>query len=168
VVGAISLGSRPHRFLRRAIESGRFDVVMTVYDYNPLRASAGPIIALAAEHGVGLFNASPYNAGLLAGIDPDRAAARRPPELPGDLARARALWQWSQARGVDLGALAVQFSLKDARVAVTLTGPRDAAEVEANIRHATTPLPATIWGELDAFLKTLGAWTPGGEAGVLA
>jgi aryl-alcohol dehydrogenase-like predicted oxidoreductase len=168
VVGAISLGSRPHRFLSRAIQSGRFDIVMTVYDYNPLRASAAPIVALAAEHNVGLFNASPYNAGLLAGVDPDLAAARRAPDLAGDLERARALWRWSQARGVDLGALAVQFSLRDERVAVTLTGPRDAAEVEANIRHALAPLPDGIWEELDTFIMTLGAWTPGGEAGVLA
>jgi len=144
VVEAISLGSRPHRFLRRAIESGRFDLVMTVYDYNPLRASAGPILDLAAAHGVGLFNASPYNAGLLAGIDPDISATRRAPELPGDLERARALWQWSQARRVDLGALAVQFSLRDERVAVTLTGPRDAAEVEDNVRHAMLPLKRPV------------------------
>ena len=168
VVGAISLGSRPHRFLRRAIESGVFDIVMTVYDYNPLRASAGPIIALAAEHGVGVFNASPYNAGLLAGLDPDLAAQRRAPELPGELERARALWRWSQERGVDMGALAVQYSLRDERVAVTLTGPRDAAEVEANVRHAQTPLPEWIWGELEVFVKSLGPWPPGGEAGVLA
>jgi len=168
VVGAISLGSRPHRFIRRAIESGAFDIVMTVYDYNPLRASAGPLIALAAERGLGVFNASPYNAGLLAGLDPDVAAQRRAPELPGDLERARALWRWSRERGVDMGALAVQFSLRDERVAVTLTGPRDAAEVEANVRHAQARLPAGIWGELETFAKSLGPWTPGGEAGVLA
>ena len=66
------------------------------------------------------------------------------------------------------GALAVQFSLRDHRVAVTLTGPRDAAEVETSIRHAQMPLPPGIWEELDLFLKTLGPWTPGGEAGVLA
>jgi D-threo-aldose 1-dehydrogenase len=168
VVGAISLGSRPHRFIRRAIESGCFDLVMTVYDYNLIRASAAPMITLAAEHGLGLINASPYNAGLLAGVNPGLAAARRPPDLPGDLERAQALWRWSRARGVDLGALAMQFSLRYERVTVTLTGPRDAGEVEDSLRHATTPLPLTIWEELDAFLATLGLWVPGGEAGVLA
>lgn len=168
VIGAISLGSRPHRFMRRAIESGRFDAVMTTYDYNLVRASARPVIELAAQYDVGMINASPYNAGLLAGIDPDMAAARRPPDLVGDLDRARALWRWSQDRHVDLGAVAMQYSLRDERLAVTLTGPRDAAEVEANVRHATTVLPPDIWDELDTFLKTLGPWTPGGEADVLA
>lgn len=168
VIGAISLGSRPHRFMRRAIESGRFDAVMSPYDYNLIRASADPVIDLAAKCGVGMINASPYNAGLLAGIDPDLAAARRPPDFAGDLDRALALWRWSQERQVDLGAVAMQYSLRDERIAVTLAGPRDAAEVEANARHATTPLPPGIWDDLDDFLKTLGPWTPGGEAGVLA
>ena len=168
VIGAISLGSRPHRFMRRAIESGRFDAVMSTYDYNLIRASAEPIIKLAAKYGVGMINASPYNAGLLAGVDPDLAAARRPPDLAGDLDRARALWRWSQERQVDLGSVAMQYSLRDERFAVTLAGPRDAVEVENNILHARTPLPPGIWDDLDTFMKTLGPWTPGGEAGVLA
>lgn len=62
----------------------------------------------------------------------------------------------------------MQFSLRNERIAVTLTGPRDAAEVEDSFRHATTPLPPSIWVELDAFLASLGGWVPGGEAGVLA
>ncbi len=168
VVGAISLGSRPHRFMRRAIESGRFDAVMTVYDYTLIRASAGPIIALAVEHGVGVINGSPYVGGLLAGGDPALAAARRPPDLPGDLERARVLWRWAEARGLDLGAIAVQFSLRQPQIVCTLVGPRDAAETAANLRHATTPLPESVWADLDVLLNILGPWTPGGEAGVLA
>jgi aryl-alcohol dehydrogenase-like predicted oxidoreductase len=62
----------------------------------------------------------------------------------------------------------VQFSLRNERVAVTLVGPRDAAELEANVRHAVTQLPAGIWDDLQAFLRQLGPYTPGGEAGVLA
>jgi aryl-alcohol dehydrogenase-like predicted oxidoreductase len=168
VVGAISLGSRPHRFIQRAIESGRFDAVMTVYDYTLLRATAEPLIALAAAHEVGVLNGSPYVGGLLAGGDPDVAAARRTPDLPGDLERARVLWRWAGAHAVDLGALAVQFSLRHPLLTSTLVGPRDATEVAGNLRHATTPVPAGLWDELSALLAELGPGVPGGEAGVLA
>jgi aryl-alcohol dehydrogenase-like predicted oxidoreductase len=168
VVGAISLGSRPHKFIQRAIESGRFDVVMTVYDFTLLRATALPVIELAAAHDVGVINGSPYVGGLLAGDDPEIAAARRQPDLPGDLERARVLWRWATARRVDLGALAVQFSLRQPLIATTLVGPRHATEVAANLRHATSPLPAGIWSELAALLAELGPGAPGGEAGVLA
>jgi aryl-alcohol dehydrogenase-like predicted oxidoreductase len=67
-----------------------------------------------------------------------------------------------------LGALAVQFSLRNPLLATTLVGPRDAGEVAANLRHATNPLPDRVWAELEAQLAELGPGAPGGEAGVLA
>lgn len=164
VVGAIGLGVRIHRFLRRAVESGRFDAILPSYDYTPIRNSAGPVIELAYRNNVGVVSASPYMAGLLAGIHPDQAAAKRPVDIAGDLARARALWYWAQEHEVDLGAVAVQYNLRNDFITTTLIGPRDAGEIEANVRHATTPLPAGIWDELDTFLAELGPYSPGGEA----
>ncbi|MGH2370786.1 MAG: hypothetical protein ACRDI2_21625, partial [Chloroflexota bacterium] len=67
-------------------------------------------------------------------------------------------------RGADLGAVAMQYSLRHPAIAVTLAGPRTAAEVEGNVRHATTPLPPSLWDELDTFLATLPPAGPGGEA----
>jgi D-threo-aldose 1-dehydrogenase len=161
VVGAIGLGVRNHRFLRRAIESGRFDVLLMPYDYSLVRTSSAPLMEAAVRRDLGVVNGSPYNHGLLA-IDPDTAIRRgRPREL--DLERARALWRWCQERQVELGALAMQFSLRNERIAATLAGPRNVAEFEANLRHVTTPLPPGIWEELDAFLATLGPAPPGGE-----
>ena len=58
----------------------------------------------------------------------------------------------------------MQYSLRNERIAVTLAGPRDAHEVEGNVRHATTPLPESLWHELDVFLGTLPPAGPGGEA----
>jgi len=164
VIGAIGLGVRTHRFLRRAVESGRFDAIITPYDYTLLRTSAAPVIELAAARDVGVINGSPYAAGLLAGLDPDAAALRRGTLTPRDLERARALWRWAQQRKLDLGALAMQYSLRNERIAVTLVGPRTAEEVEGNIRHATTPIAPEVWQGLDDFLATLGPPAPGGEA----
>lgn len=164
VVGAIGLGVRIHRLLRRAIESGRFDAILPSYDYTPIRNSAAPVIELAARHDIGVVSGSPYMAGLLAGIDPDLAAAKRPADIEADLERARALWRWARERRVDLGVVAMQYSLRNEYITTVLAGPRDMAEIETNIRHAATPLPAGIWDDLDAFLKTLGPQPPGGEA----
>ena len=60
MIGAIGLGVRTHRFLRRAIESDRFDVILTPYDYTLLRALASPVIDLAAARDLGVVNGSPY------------------------------------------------------------------------------------------------------------
>ena len=164
VVRAIGLGVRIHRFLLRAIESGRFDVILPSYDYSPIRNSAAPVIEFAAKRDVGVVSGSPYMAGLLAGINPDLASAKRPPDSAADLERSRALWRWARESGVDLGAVAMQYSLRNRHIATVLSGPRDVAEIEANIRHASTHLPAGIWDDLDAFLSTLGPQPPGGEA----
>jgi len=168
VVGAISLGVRPHRFLQRAIRSGRFDAIMTTYDYHLTRSSAAAVIDEADANGVGVFNASPYNAGLLAGIDPEAAARVRPPNSPQDLAQAKELWAWAEQWGVDLGAVAMQYSLRNEKIAVTVAGPRNADEVEANVRHALTPLPPGIWQDLAEFLTTITPASPGGEGGTPA
>ena len=153
-IRAFGLGVRNHRYLTRVIESGRVDVILPSYDYHPIRLSLNPVLEAAAKAGVAVVNGSPYQAGLLAGIDLEEAAKRRPPD-DADLARARAIVEWCEQREIDVGALAVQFSLREPRVGATLVGPRTVAEVESGVRHATTPIPANIWDELSGFLNRL-------------
>ncbi len=163
VIGATGLGNRTHRYLRRAIESGRFDAILPSYDFHPLRDSVRGVIEEAAEAGVGVVNGSPYNAGLLAGRDLDEALRKRgAPEA--DVERARVLRAWCDERGLDSGALAMQYSLRNPAITCTLAGPRTVDEIETNILHATTELPDQVWGELSQFVKTLGPAPPGGES----
>jgi aryl-alcohol dehydrogenase-like predicted oxidoreductase len=164
VIRAIGLGVQRHRFLYGAVESGRFDVILTPYDYTLLRTTAAPLIRDAAAQDLGVINGSPYAAGLLAGLDPHVQATRRTPLAPEDLARARALWTWCRDNGVDIGVAAMQFSLRNPKIAVTLVGPRSAQEVEENVRHALTPVPDDLWAELDRVLPTLPPAAPGGGA----
>ena len=64
-----------------------------------------------------------------------------------------------------MGALAVQFSMRDPRIGATLVGPRTVAEIETNIRHATAVIPDDIWETFRQFLARLEpAPAPGGEA----
>ena len=148
----------------RAIDSGRFDAILPSYDYHPLRTTVLPVMELAVSRGMGVVNGSPYNAGLLAGIDFDVAARRRPPQ-EADLVRARQLWEFCRERSIELGVLAVQFSLRCPAVHATLVGPRTAGEVEGNIRHATTVLPPDSWADLDSFVADLQPpAAPGGES----
>lgn len=162
-IRALGLGVRNHRFLRRAIDDGRCDAILPSYDYHPLRTTASSVLTQAASQGVGVANGSPYNAGLLAGIALDEAAARRQPH-DADMARAVQLLNWCRERDVDLGALAVQHNLRCADIDAVLVGPRTAAEVEDCVRHATAEVPEHIWEELKVFVDELEpAAAPGGE-----
>lgn len=153
-IHGFGLGVRKHRFLLRAIESGRIDAILPSYDFHPVRQSLGPVLDAAAAAGVAVVNGSPYQAGLLAGIDLDEASRRRPPN-DADLARARQIVAWCSDRGVGVGALAVQFSLREPRITATLVGPRTMGEVETGVAHATDSVPAHIWDELDDLLAQL-------------
>ncbi|MDE0448151.1 MAG: aldo/keto reductase [Spirochaetaceae bacterium] len=164
-VGALGLGVRNHRWHRRCIEDGRFDVVLLPYDYSPVRDSARSLIELAREHDVGVVNASPYLRGLLAGPDP-ADPARSGNQEPRDVQRAAAVYAWCRERGVDVGALAVQFSTRNTGIGSTLVGSRDAAEIAASYRHATAELPEGIWAEFEAAAARFPAAAPGGETGI--
>ena len=154
-VRAIGLGNRSHSRQRTFIDSGRADITLPSYDYHPIRQSLGPLFDRAVGAGVGIINGSPYQAGLLAGIDLDDAATvERFGDSP-DLERARQIYRWSTERGVEVGALAVQWSIRDSRIGATLVGPRTVAELEANVRHATAEVPEEIWPEIAAFIDQL-------------
>ena len=164
-VGALGLGVRNHDWHRRCIEDGRFDVVLLPYDYSPARDTARPLIELAGEHGVGVVNASPYLRGLLAGPDPAEQA-RYGGQEPRDVARAAAVYAWCRERGVAVGALAVQYSTRNAGIGSTLVGSRTVAEISASCRHATAALPEGIWDEFEAASAPFPPAAPGGETGI--
>jgi D-threo-aldose 1-dehydrogenase len=169
VIGAIGIGVHGHRQLRTAVLDGRFDLIQTTYDYSLMRTSAlDEIVPLAVAHGLAIVNASPFHGGLLAAGSEarlDEMERIRDWKSPGaDLERARALHRWAAAEGIDLRALALQFSLREPRFCVTLVGPRTVAEVEENVRAATAPLPADAWERLDRLWPGLPAASPGGEA----
>ena len=161
-IGALGLGVRNHRFLRRAVETGRLGAILPSYDYHPVRTSVLPILELATRHGVAVANGSPYAAGLLA-MDPEVAVQRRWADDE-DLELARALWHWCRDRDLELGAVAVQYSIRCPHIHTTLVGPRTAAEVEDNVRHATVAIDDDVWSELEELRAGMGDPAPGGES----
>ena len=151
-IRAIGLGNRNHRWQRQIIDSGRADIILPSYDYHPIRQSMAPLLDHAAAAGVTVVNGSPYQAGLLAGIDLD-ALLRRQDDA--DVERARQIYAWCAECGVEVGAMAVQFSMRQPRIGATLVGPRTAAELEDNIRHATADIGDDVWEAFGVFLRDL-------------
>ena len=151
-IRAIGLGNRNHRWQRQIIDSGRADIILPSYDYHPIRQSMAPLLDHAAAAGVTVVNGSPYQAGLLAGIDLD-ALLRRQDDA--DVERARQIYAWCAECGVEVGAMAVQFSMRQPRIGATLVGPRTAAELEDNIRHAKADIGDDVWEAFGVFLRDL-------------
>ena len=157
LIRAIGLGVRNQPLHRHCIRSGRFDVSLTHCDYNLLDDSAGEgVLPAAAEHDVGVLNGAAVMLGLLGGEDPRRAQMPWPGFATEErLRRASALWDWAASRGVSLLALNLQFCLREERIASTLVGACDPAQVEADLAAAVAQLPEDIWPELDGLLPAL-------------
>jgi aryl-alcohol dehydrogenase-like predicted oxidoreductase len=151
IVHSIGLGVREHRYHRRAIASGRIDVILTYADYTLVRQTAAPLIAEAAAGGVGVLVAQLVHAGQLAGPDPthDPRLKDRP-----ELAAAYDWWQWARERNVPLAALAIQFGLRNPHVGCALVGADSPQQVEENVRHATTKIDESIWREVEERIRS--------------
>lgn len=152
VIRAIGLGVREHHFHRQAIESGRFDAILTYRDYQPLRTTAADwLLPLAAHHDVGVINGSPFVQGLLCDEDPDVVAPRlRVKASQQELAGARRLYRFCRDRSIPVPALVIQFCLRQPLIATTLTGAKTPAELDQNLDGVEFPIPESAWSELAA------------------
>lgn len=152
VIGAIGIAAGPIPMMIRYVETGAFDVALTHNRYTLVDRSAEPLIALAAERGLAVLNAAPYGGGMLAkGPDawPSYMYQAADPAL---VARARAIDRLCAAHGVPLAAAALQFSLRDQRIASTVVGmsrPERLAQTVALARH---PVPDDLWAQIDALV----------------
>ena len=65
-------------------------------------------------------------------------------------AKARAIEALCREHGVALAAAALQFPLAHPAVAAIIPGAIEPAQVDANIAHLSTPIPAALWTPLKA------------------
>ena len=148
----IGLGVRQHEFHKIAIETGVVDVILTYLDYTLLSQTANEwLLPLAAANDIGVINGSPIAMGLLSGIEPDISAERMHLDTS-DAEKAHRLWQWATDNDLNLLNLAIQFCFRQPRIAMSLTGSKNATEVEQNFAAATTPVPDDVWEQLQVLL----------------
>ncbi len=152
VIRAIGLGARPHEFHRRCIASGAFDVVLTFCDYNLLdQSAAAGVLEPAVAQDVGVLNGAAIMLGLLGGEDPRVVAPRLGAFATRQrVERATQLWEWARDSGISLLALNLQFCLREPRIAATLVGARNPAEVQADVQAVNDQLPQATWEQLRA------------------
>jgi aryl-alcohol dehydrogenase-like predicted oxidoreductase len=150
VIKALGLGQKRFDYHQRAIECGRFDVILTFNNYHPLDVSALDwLLPLAAEHDVGVLNGAVMAHGLLTGRDPDEMAAQLGlGHLSELLPDARRLYRWCREKNISMPALIFQFCMRQPLIHCTLTGVKNRAELEENLRAAAISLPESTWDEL--------------------
>ena len=85
--------------------------------------------------------------GLLSGVEPD-VSAKSDHISNSEGEKAYQLWRWANDNNLNLLNLAIQFCFRQPRIAMSLTGSKNASEVEQNFAAATTPVPEDVWEQL--------------------
>ena len=127
-----------------------FDALITHNRFTLLNRNAESILDFAFRKGVAILNAAPYGSGILA-----KGPAAYPryvyqPAPPTTLERVRALEALCTRHGVPLGAAALQFSMRDERIAVSICGVSKQERIAETLEWATYPIPDALWMELAA------------------
>lgn len=129
--------------LARMCRTGKFDVVLTAFNFSLLyREAAHEVFPAAREHNMGIVIGSPLQQGTLAKRhDLEKARWLSRPRR----AQFEALYQLLDETGMELPEMGLRFMISTPEISTVLMGPRSAAEVDANVAAVQKgPLPADL------------------------
>lgn len=150
LVAHIGVAGGPINLMTRFVETGLFEVAISHNRYTLLNTAADPFWDVCRRTGVAAINAAPYGSGILV-RGPSAYPRYAYQEAPEDvLERARRLEALCARYDVPLGAVALQFSLRDPRITSTIVGMSAPEMVAQTVALAQHPIPITLWSELAA------------------
>ncbi len=150
---AIGLAMGRIDLMAQLLEQYPFDVVITHNRFSLLNQNAEKILDQARASGISVLNAAPYSGGILAkGVAEVPRIAYRD-AAPDVLERARAVEQICRRHEVSVGAAALQFSMREARIASTIIGVTRPERIQETLTWATAHIPEILWTEIEALGK---------------
>ncbi len=131
------------------VRSHPWDVVLNHNRFTVLNRRATELFTYANEAGMGVMNAAPYAGGMLAkgSTNFDKIAYQE--ASADDLAPVRELEQLCREHDVPLGAVALQFSMRQSLIDNTVIGVSKPERVAQTIGWATVDVPDELWVAVD-------------------
>jgi len=157
-VGKIGLAGGRVQEIAKYLDLGVFDVLLVHNRWTLLDRSAGPLIEEALRQGMGVLNAAVYGGGILASQDGGPTTYGYRPAPPEVLDTVEQMRRVCAAYGTDIATAALQFSLRDERIASTVVGMSRPQRIAETVDAATTAVPDAIWPELEALLPPAHVW----------
>jgi len=149
-VAHIGVAGGPLDLMTRFVQTGLFEVAVSHNRYTLLNTAADPFWDVCRRAGVAAINAAPYGGGIL--VRGPRAYPRYAylGAAENVLEQAQRLDAICARHDVPLGAAALQFSLRDPRIASTIVGLSAPEMVVQTVALAQYPIPAALWSDLAA------------------
>ena len=148
VIGYLGVAAGPIGLSQRYVETGAFDALITHNRYTLLNRTADQVQRAAKGRGMAVLNAAPFGSGMLA-KGPDAYPRYAYQQAPDELVQVtRKIADACERHGVPMAAAALQFSMRDPNVDVTIVGMSKPERVQQTIDLATHDIPDALWDEL--------------------
>ncbi|MBO0662015.1 aldo/keto reductase [Jiella sp. MQZ9-1] len=125
-----------------------FDVLISHNRYTLLNRSASAMFDYAHDKGIAILNAAPYAGGVLAKGSAVMKRVTYQEASEADLQPVRRVEEACARYGAAPGAAALQFSMRDPRIASTVVGVSKAERVAETLDWASAELPDALWQTL--------------------
>ena len=127
-----------------------FDALITHNRFTLTNRNAEAMIDFAHAKGIAVMNAAPYSGGVLAKGSKEYPRYVYQEASEKMLDPVRRVEAACARHGVPVGAAALQFSMRDPRIAATICGVSRPERVKETLDWAAWPIPAALWDELAA------------------
>jgi D-threo-aldose 1-dehydrogenase len=143
--------------MHRLLDTGAFEVILTHSRSTLLDRGADELIDRAVESGLGVMNAAVLGGGLLASRSAKPLYGFRPAREE-ILQAARELHDLAEELGISLADAAVQHSLQDRRIDVTVVGFSKPQRVDALLESLRHPISDEFWARSAALMPPSRLW----------
>ncbi|KAA1380608.1 aldo/keto reductase [Aeromicrobium fastidiosum] len=158
LVDAIGIAGGRVEEMRRYVQTGAFDVLLTHNRMTLVDRSARPLIEAATERSMGVINAAPFGGGVL-------ARNPRPDDLyayglgtASQVDAARRMSQVCERYGVSLAAAALQFAVHAPGVDAVLVGASSPQRVDELVELAGAVIPDELSNQLEDLVPPSSEW----------
>lgn len=157
-IGHIGVAGGDVRVMSRYLDLGVFEAMLVHNRWTVVDRSAGELIEHAARSGIGVINAAVYGGGILANPTGGGTRYGYRPAAPATLEAVGRMAQLCARWGTDLPTAAVQFSLRDSRIHLTVVGISKRSRLEGLLRAAQVELAQEFWDELETLVPSPENW----------
>ncbi|MDA0889839.1 MAG: aldo/keto reductase [Bacteroidetes bacterium] len=125
-----------------------FDVLISHNRYTLLNREADKMFDYAYGKNIAIFNAAPYAGGVLAKGPSNFKKITYQDVTEEMLMPVREIEKVCKKHKVDMGAAALQFSLRDKRISSTICGVTSVDSIEKNLAWAAAKISSEFWDEV--------------------
>jgi len=158
VIGHVGLAGGTVQEMARYLALGGFEVLLVHNRWTLVDHSAAELIAQASAAGIAVVNAAIYGGGLLAKPQDGGTSYGYRPAPAATLEAVAAMDRLCREQGTDLATAALQASVRDPAVTMTVVGLSSPARLDALVDSLSLALPDALFAELGALLPARENW----------